>query len=97
MAAGLPDGAPRPPPRAADFDAIRKALAAIDPAALDDVQATVLLAWIKAWSQHWPERFAAEIGADAGRLMSALVARNIDENRYLKLRRIALENLAAFL
>lgn len=96
-AAGLPDGPVRPAPRRGDFDGIRAALAAIDPAALDDAQAAALQAWLRAWRHHWPSRFEAELGERGDDVLAALAGRALDENRYLKLRRIAVENLAGFL
>jgi hypothetical protein len=94
IAAGVPDGAPRPAPRAIDFEALRRSISALDVDALDDVECAVLLAWLEAFRHHWPSRFERELG-DAGRALLAEVGgRRIDTNRYLKLRRIALANLA---
>jgi hypothetical protein len=54
-------------------------------------------AWLAAWEHHWPTRFHTVFG-DAGRdLASRLRARVEDPNRFLKLRRIAIENLAGIL
>ena len=50
-----------------------------------------------AWHQHWPDSFASELGDDAEAVVAWATLNAIDENRYLKLRRIALENLARIL
>jgi len=50
-------------------------------------EAEVLAAYIFAWHHHWPASFASEMGGEA----------KVVVNRYLKLRRIALENLARIL
>ncbi len=96
-AAGLPDGAPRPRPTRLDFPALRGALGALDARALSDLQRVILLAWLEGWRHHWPSRFERELGSVAGDLCAQLASRPIDQNRYLKLRRIAVENLSAVL
>src|SRR5437660_687800 len=97
MAGGLPDGAPRPPCEAVDFDAIRGALASLDAGALSEVQGVVLLAWLSAFHDCWPSRFEEELGPTGAALREALGRRSFDPNRYIKLRRIAAENLATAL
>jgi len=53
-----------------------------------------LLAWLRGFRQHFPGEFARRLG-DAGQsAIARLEAHPIDENRYLKLRRIAIEHLA---
>lgn len=96
-AAGLPDGAPRPMPTRLDFPAIRSALAALDVTQLDETRRVVLLAWLEAWRHHWPTRFERELGAAGESWRRTLAALPADANRYLKLRRIAVENLAGAL
>jgi hypothetical protein len=60
-------------------------------------EAEALAAFVLAWHQHWPASFATELGDDA-KACVAWAARTItDDNRYLKLRRIALENLSRLL
>ena len=54
-------------------------------------------AWIFAWQHHWPRSFAAALGADAPSVAEWASRHELDVNRYLKLRRIALENLARIL
>jgi hypothetical protein len=96
-AAGLPDGPPRPKPGRLDFAAVRCALSGLDIALLDAVQRVTLLAWLEGWRHHWPSSFQRELGAAGDRLRRALTQRAFDANRYLKLRRIAVENLSAAL
>ncbi len=96
-AAGLPEGAIRERPASIDFPAVRRALAAINPASLQESHAVILLAYLEGWRHHWPVRYAREIGEAGERLRKPLQRRRIDENRYLKLRRIAVENLATAL
>ena len=59
--------------------------------------AEALSAFVFAWQQHWPASFATELGLDAGAVIEWAARAAIDANRYLKLRRIALENLAQVL
>lgn len=56
--------------------------------------AEALAAWIFAWQQHWPRSFAANLGDDAPAVTEWAAQHTVDANRYVKLRRIALENLA---
>lgn len=56
--------------------------------------AEALAAFVLAWSQHWPTSFAAVCSPD---VVTWADAHRADENRYLKLRRIALANLATVL
>lgn len=94
---GLPDGALRPAPQSIDFAEIRAALAALDVAALDAVGRAVLLSWLEGWHHHWPARFERELGDAGDTLRQALWRYPVDRDRYLKLRRIATENLAGVL
>jgi hypothetical protein len=94
---GLPDGPPRPAPRSIDFTRVRDALATLDPLQLDSARQAMLFGWLDAWRHHWPSRFSDELGELGERLHSALAAQPVDRNRYLKLRRIAAENLASVL
>jgi hypothetical protein len=48
-----------------------------------------------AFQQHWPTRFRSLFGAPGEPLVAALRRESTNQNRYLKLRRIALENLSA--
>jgi hypothetical protein len=56
--------------------------------------AEALAAWIFAWQQHWPRSFAAHLDCDAAAVTEWAAQYTVDANRYVKLRRIALENLA---
>ena len=95
---GLPDGAPhaRRPDVYSDESA-RAALAAIDPSVLEPARREPMLAWLRAYRHHWPTRWAREMAPLGERRIAELEALEIDENRYLKLRRIAIENLATLI
>ncbi len=99
MQLGLPDGAVRPVPKG-PFDPGR-AVAAVREVAqrtsLETAQVAPLLAWLRAWQHHWGEHFARTLGAEGAALIRRLQRRLDDPDRYLKLRRIAIENLAALL
>lgn len=94
----MPAGAVRTAPQALDRARIREAVRALarsgDAVEVPDVEP--LLAWLRAWRHHWPASFAA-LGTDGPRLIEQLQTRAVSRDRYLKLRRIALENLAAVL
>jgi hypothetical protein len=94
---GLPDGPPRPAPTSLDFDRIREALAAIRAEVLQPAERAVLLAWLEGWRHHWPSRFQRELGPAAEAMCNELTRRGVDRDRFLKLRRIAVENLAGVL
>jgi hypothetical protein len=59
--------------------------------------AEALAAFVFAWHHHWPASFERGLGADASSVVDWAARNAIDEGRYLKLRRIALENLAQIL
>ena len=59
--------------------------------------AEALTAFVFAWHHHWPGSFRRELGADADAVVDWAARHAVDEGRYLKLRRIALENLARIL
>jgi hypothetical protein len=59
--------------------------------------AEALAAFIFAWHHHWPQTFETELGADAPGVLGWASHNAIDDGRYLKLRRIAIENLAHIL
>lgn len=93
--AGAPDGAARPRRSGAlDEPRLAAALAAIDPGVLGLVDREIMLAFLAAFSQHWPARFAKVAGERGQAILEQLGAGPVDANRFLKLRRIALENLA---
>ncbi|AKU90916.1 hypothetical protein AKJ08_1303 [Vulgatibacter incomptus] len=53
-----------------------------------------LLAWLSAFRHHWRPTWANEIGLPGDALIERLEAEPFDRNRYLKLRRIAIESLS---
>jgi hypothetical protein len=60
-------------------------------------EAEALGAFLLAWRQAWPSSFAATFGA-AGASIEAWARRQLtDDDRYLKLRRIAISNLSTLL
>lgn len=101
--AGLPDGAPRPRPQGPlDGKRLRAAVAdlAERPESLSPRRLELLLAWLQGGYHHWPRRWAEILGPVGVRTRDRLAAAAegvVDPNRYLKLRRIAIENLSAVL
>ena len=67
------------------------------PAASAPADVAPLLAWLRAWQQHWGSHFRRTLGDEGDQIVKRLRASLDDENRYLKLRRIAIENLSAML
>ncbi len=97
-AAGLPTGAIRPAPRQLDAGAVRHAVESIlDGGSIAPALREPLLAWLAAWQHHWPSSFDDVLGAAGRQLAASVGASPLDANRYLKLRRIAIENLAGVL
>lgn len=101
--AGVPDGAPRPRPAGPlDEDQVRRALESLI-GQLEDLEPRrlePLLAWLQAGFHHWPTGFAELLGPGGAEIRDRLIATAgdaIEPGRYLKLRRIAIENLAAYL
>ena len=99
MSLGLPDGAARPPPaRRLDPAGVRAAVFEVARSPdLTAAKVAPLLAWLRAWRRHWPAHFAEVLGDGVDELLDDLAGRLDDENRYLKLRRIANANLAHIL
>ncbi|MEP6865490.1 MAG: hypothetical protein ABJE66_33025 [Deltaproteobacteria bacterium] len=60
-------------------------------------EAEALVAWLFAWHQHWPSSFAEEFGDACDDTLACASRAAVDDNRYLKLRRIAIENLSTIL
>jgi hypothetical protein len=58
--------------------------------------ADALAAWLAAWRDHWPTTFTRWFGDDAA-IVDWIETRSVDRGRHIKLRRIALENLASVL
>lgn len=91
---GVPAGAIRPVPRGPPASGELRALVARVLDELPEDGEAPLYAWLCALRQHWPTAFERELG-DLGRAAEARVAKGgADLDRYLKLRRIALANLA---
>ena len=61
---------------------------------LDRTMRECLFAWLRAFRHHWPEHFEQILGHPGIAALAALDDPAADSNRYLKLRRIAVENLA---
>ncbi len=61
---------------------------------VDTRRAELLLAWLQGWRHHWPRSFEAVLGSTGHAAITDLSNRSLDVNRYLKFRRIAIENLA---
>jgi hypothetical protein len=64
---------------------------------LAPAQRECLLAWLRGFRHEWPSRFQAILGPLGSRAIAELDDPRCDPNRYLKLRRIAIENLAGTL
>jgi hypothetical protein len=100
LASGVPAGSVRPQPQAPlDAAAVRLAVAEIAGALDrgDQAWADALLAWLSAFRHHWPDRYAVVLGPTGDRAIADLETVAADSNRYLKLRRIAIDNLARVL
>jgi hypothetical protein len=96
----LPEGPIRRPPRGpADAVRLRAAVAALAARCdeMDPWHREPLLAWLRGFKHHWPGRFAAILGPPGEECLARLAALPADSNRYLKLRRIAIENLSHIL
>lgn len=95
--AGVPIGPPRPVAAPLpDDDQLRQAAFWVA-SHLSPAEATPHVAWLSAFHHHWPTRFQAVFGQRGEELLVALRRAVEDENRYLKLRRIAVENLSSVL
>lgn len=93
-AAGAPVGAVRPPPKALpDRDVLRYAVFEVATRLDPDLMVPVT-AWLSAWEHHWPASFEETFTSSGLELLAGLRASVPDANHYLKLRRIAIENLA---
>lgn len=56
-----------------------------------------LAAFVLAWGDQWPRTFARAFGADTAAMLRWAELAASDANRRIKLRRIAIENLASVL
>jgi hypothetical protein len=99
-ASGLPEG-PVPPVPRGRLDAARLRAAVATVAAqrgeIDPWHVEPLLAWLRGWKHHWPDSFTNILGAAGDECLARLAALPADPDRYLKLRRIAIENLSHLL
>jgi hypothetical protein len=92
---GVPDGPVRPASAdPIDPEIARRALEEVLSSQLDTHHAELLLAWLRAWQHHWPTSFAHAFGELGTAAVDRLSSRVTDAGRYLKLRRIAIDNLA---
>ena len=89
--AGRRDGAPP-----SEAELARATLAVLDDVP-DERHADALAAFLRAWLHHFPESFERAFAEQARRVESWADAHVTDRDRYLKLRRIALENLSRVL
>jgi hypothetical protein len=96
---GVPSGAIRPASsQALDGEEVRDAVATLvnqEFAGLSQGDRESLLAWLRALRHHWPGWFEPALGPVGQDAITLLDDGEIDDNRYLKLRRIAIANLAA--
>jgi hypothetical protein len=100
LALGVPAGAVRPAPaRPVDDETLRAAVDGVcaPPDPLSPAEREALAAWLASFRHHWPGRFHRALGPQGEELWARLAASGLDANRYLKLRRIATENLAKIL
>ncbi len=92
---GVPDGAVRPVSQGSvSADEARVHLLAVMEGGVDGRRAELLLAWLRAWQHHWPHSFEKVFGAAGEAAIAELSKRSLDGNRYLKFRRLAIENLS---
>ena len=98
MRMGLPDGVLRAAhgPRLDSPEAIREAVRALVAQDLDPTETDVLAAWLSAFRHHWPSAFSEVLG-EVGEAGVRRLLPKVELNRYLKLRRIAIANLANLL
>ncbi len=93
---GLPLAAPRTTHRRSPHELARAVCEAIAEQPRGR-EAEALAAFVLAWHQHWPSSFERELDDAAVATVQWARQHTSDANRYLKLRRIALENLATVL
>jgi hypothetical protein len=76
---------------------IRAAVSTVIATAVGPREAEALGAFLLAWRHAWPSSFAATFGAAAASVEGWARHQLTDEDRYLKLRRIAIANLSILL
>lgn len=75
-----------------DATRVREALRALRDQRLGEAEGDALIAWLRALRSHFPAGFATLAAEDGEALLASL--RPADEGRVVKLRRVALANLA---
>ena len=98
MQMGLPQGAVCATlgPIFDNVEAIRLAVGSLAASNLDPTDIDVLAAWLSGFSHHWPSAFAEVLGEVGDSSLRTLMPK-VEPNRFLKLRRIAIANLAKLL
>jgi hypothetical protein len=92
---GVPDGAiRRPGSTPIDPMEARSLVQQVIEASLDLRRAELLLAWMRAWQHHWSDSFEAAFGDFGPQAVARLSSMEVDPNRYLKFRRLAISNLS---
>ena len=99
MESGLPDGPPRPKPTQLDAQRLKNALRQLmdEFDHLGERKQELLRAYLKGFRHHWPRRFTEILGSVGERCHARVEGTEVDPNRYLKLRRIAIANLSGIL
>jgi hypothetical protein len=92
--AGVPLGPVRAPRSKLGSPAALQAAVAEAMASADPGEIEALTAWLSVFRQHYPTRFHEMLGPAADESTDRLRLEIRDPARYLKLRRIALENLS---
>lgn len=77
-------------------DAILAAVGRLSSEPLDPTETDALSAWLSAFNHHWPSAFSQVLGEVGASSLRTLLPK-VEPNRYLKLRRIAIANLANLL
>jgi hypothetical protein len=98
---GVPHGAIRAAPSGSlDPGDLNQVIADLNEARFEELDPTMrecLFAWLRAFRHHWPDRFEQVLGETGTAALAALWDQAADSNRYLKLRRIAVENLSSLI
>ena len=94
--AGVPLASPRGDARPTAAE-VRAAVSTVIAAAVGPRDAEALGAFLLAWRQAWPSSFAGTFGLEAPSIEAWARRQMTDDDRYLKLRRIAIANLSSLL